>query len=154
MPATRGGTGELVGGASGLALFAFMFLPWYGATITLGRLGSASLGGLDAWEAFSVLDLVLFAAALLAVVVAVARLVGAGSVDVALPPGLIVAIAGAVAVILVVYRLIDPPTIGQAGFEVDISRKPGIFLSLIAAAGIAYGGFTAMNERPAVGGAD
>jgi hypothetical protein len=154
MPPTRGSGGELAAGVSGLALFAFMFLPWYGGEVTLQRLGAASLDNLDAWQAFSVIDLVLFAAAALAVAHAVARLAGFRPAGGAVPPDIIVAIGGTVALLLIAYRLIDPPTASGIGVEVDLSRKLGIYLSLLAAAGITCGGFTALNARAAVGGPD
>ncbi len=149
MPRLRANTGELVAGVSGLALFAFTFLPWYGGEVTLQRLGSASLNDLNAWQSFSVLDLVLFAAALIAVAQTAARLAGVQPAGAGVPPELIVAIAGTVALILIIYRLIDAPIDSRPGFELDLSRKAGIFLSLAAAAGIACGGFAALNAREA-----
>lgn len=145
--------GEMIAGVSGLALFVFMFLPWYGAKATL-NLGGANISAsasdnVDAWGAFSFIDVLLFLAAVIAVAMVVARAAGAVPADLSVPPGLIVAIAGAVAVILILYRLIDAPGVDVSGLGVnlDITRKIGIFLGLIAAAGIAFGGYTAMNER-------
>ncbi len=67
--------------------------------------------------------------------------------DLPQPPGLIVAAAGAFAVLLILFRLIVVPD-GDVDVDgVDFSRKIGIFLGLIAAAGITFGGWTAMNER-------
>ena len=39
----------------------------------------------------------------------------------------------------------DVPAVAEDA--IDFSRKIGVFLGLIAAGGIAYGGYTAMNER-------
>ena len=51
------------------------------------------------------------------------------------PPGLIIAGAGAFAVLLILFRLIVIPD-GDVDVDgVDFSRKIGIFLGLIAAAG-------------------
>ena len=67
--------------------------------------------------------------------------------DLPQPPGLIIAGAGAFAVLLILFRLLVVPD-GNVDVEgVDFSRKIGIFLGLIAAAGITFGGWTAMNER-------
>ena len=65
------------------------------------------------------------------------------------PPGLIIAAAGVLALLLVLFRLIDTPGEDFSGFgvEADITRKFGVFLGLLAAAGITFGGWTAMNER-------
>jgi hypothetical protein len=60
----------------------------------------------------------------------------------------IVALLGALAVILILYRIIDPPGGDSlAGVSVDITLKLGIFLGLVSAAGIAYGGYSAMREE-------
>ena len=49
--------------------------------------------------------------------------------------------------LLILFRLIVIPD-GDVDVDgVDFSRKIGIFLGLIAAAGITFGGWTAMNER-------
>ena len=154
MDPNRVSTGELIAGASGLLLFGFMFLPWYGgeATVSLpggGDISASVSGNVNAWEAFSFIDLILFLAAVVAVAMAIARALGAMPADLPAPAGLIAAVAGTVAVILILYRLIDTPGVEVSGPSVDfdISRKIGIFLSLIAAAGITFGGYTAMNER-------
>ena len=50
---------------------------------------------------------------------------------------------GVVALILIVIRLIDPPGSG------DVDREVGVWLGLIPAAGIAWGGWLGMQEsRP------
>ena len=67
--------------------------------------------------------------------------------DLPQPPGLIIAAAGAFAVLLILFRLIVIPDGNVDVDGVDFSRKIGIFLGLIAAAGITFGGWTAMNER-------
>jgi hypothetical protein len=56
--------------------------------------------------------------------------------------------AGGLAVLLVLFRLIDLPTPDLDAEGVDFSRKFGIFLALIAAAGVAYGGWRATEEAP------
>jgi hypothetical protein len=66
----------------------------------------------------------------------------------------IVAALGGLAVLLILYRIIDPPGGGGdfSGVEVDVTLKLGIFLGLLAAAGIAYGGYSAMREEGATFG--
>jgi hypothetical protein len=60
----------------------------------------------------------------------------------------IVAALGALAVLLILYRIIDPPGGGAgAGISVDTTLELGIFLGLLSAAGIAYGGYSAMREE-------
>jgi len=135
--------GEMIAGVGGLLLFLFMFLKWYGVEAD----GVELVAG-NAWESFSFIDLLLFLAA--AIAVAVAALRAAGKLPaLPIPAGQIVAIAGAVAVVLVLFRLILTPGGGEevAGVEFDITRKLGVFLGLLASAAIAFGGYTAMNER-------
>jgi len=135
--------GEMIAGVGGLLLFLFMFLNWYGAEPD----GVEPVAG-NAWELFSLIDLLLFLAALLAVAVAVARAAGKLP-ELPIPPDQIVAIAGAVAVVLVLFRLIFTPGDGEevAGVELEVTRKLGVFLGLLASAAIAFGGYAAMNER-------
>ena len=49
---------------------------------------------------------------------------------------------------LILFQLICTPGVDTGGIDIDIDlgRKIGIFLGLIAAAGIAYGGWRAGNE--------
>ena len=58
-----------------------------------------------------------------------------------------VTVLGAISV-LILFRIIDPPSFGSfGGVSVDGTVEFGIFLGLIAAAGIAYGGYMAMKEE-------
>ena len=60
--------------------------------------------------------------------------------------------AGALALLLVLYRLIELPGPGHgadvAGAGIDFGRRFGIFLGLIAAGGVAYGGYRPMSDAP------
>jgi hypothetical protein len=144
-------TGELVAAVSGLALLIIMFLPWFG--IDFG--GGETIEGLDvslpevsedfnAWESFDFIDLVLFVTAVVAVGLGVAT---AMSQTVSLPvaSSAITAGLGILATVLIIYRILDP--VG------DADRKYGIFLGLIAAVGIAYGGWRSMQEEGTTFGA-
>jgi hypothetical protein len=55
----------------------------------------------------------------------------------------VTALLGLIAFVCVVFRLIDPPGGG------DVSREIGAWLGLVAAAGVAWGGYLGMQEpRP------
>lgn len=136
--------GEMIAGASALALFIFMLLPWYGASAKVG--GFSASANRSAWGAFSFIDILLFLVILVAIGLVIARATG-NVPELPQPPGLIVAGAGAFAVVLILFRLLVVPDGGVDVEGVDFSRKIGIFLGLIAAAGITFGGWTAMNER-------
>jgi hypothetical protein len=121
--------GELVGAISGLGLLVASFLPWY----------SAGGENATAWQSFSVTDLVLAAAAIAALSVAlvvIARL----SVSYPVAGSAVSTGFGALALVLIVYRLIDPPGSG------DVDREIGAWLGLLAAAGITVGGYLGMQE--------
>jgi hypothetical protein len=145
--------GEMIAGISALALFIFMFLPWYGIDSVGGfDVGSVDANG-NAWEAFSFIDILLLVA-----IIIVGGLVLASAADATpdLPesPGTIIALTGAVATVLVLFRLIFTPDFDAGGLDldVDVGREIGVFLGLIAAAGMAYGGYRAREEAPAAAG--
>jgi threonine/homoserine/homoserine lactone efflux protein len=54
-------------------------------------------------------------------------------------------------VLLILYRIVDVPgpdipAIVQS--NVDFGRKIGLFLGLVAAAGVVYGGYRSLGESP------
>jgi hypothetical protein len=128
-------TGEKIAGGSAVLLFIFMFFDWFKVEVSgSDGLFSVSEGG-SAWQAFSTIDIILLIVVLVAVGVAVLRISNA-----------VVAILGGIAVLLILYRIIDPPLDTDIP-GVDISRSIGIYLGLLAAAGITYGGYRAMQEE-------
>jgi hypothetical protein len=124
--------GELVGAIGGLGLLVASFLPWYSA------------GGEDAtaWQAFSVTDIVLAAAAVVALSVALCVLF---RISVSYPvAGSSVATGfGFVAAVLIVIRMIDPPGAGDIGLEF------GAWLSLASAVAVTIGGYLGMQPLKA-----
>jgi hypothetical protein len=142
-------TGEKVSAVSAILLFIFMFFDWFGAKVSgvPGFSGSVEGGAGSAWDALDVIPIFLMLAIVAALGVAIIRLTDA---DLEPPVSLntIVAALGGLAVLLILYRIIDPPGGDSlAGVSVDITLKFGIFLGLIAAGGIAYGGYSAMREE-------
>jgi hypothetical protein len=145
MDISRLSRGELIAAVSGLALLVVMFLPWYGVDVNVAGFSASESG--NAWEVFSTIDVLLFLVAVVAVGAAAAKAAGALPEDV--PVAAIVTGAGALAVLLVLYRLVDlpgPDVPDVAGAGIEFGRKFGIFLGLIAAGGVAYGGWVSMNE--------
>ncbi|MEX1140918.1 MAG: hypothetical protein WD399_03640 [Thermoleophilaceae bacterium] len=144
---TRVGLGETIAAASAIALFIFMFLPWYGVD-SVGGVGVGGFGAdLSAWEAFSFIDILLLAVVAVVVGLVVAQAADA-TPELPQPAATIIAAAGGVAVLLILFRLIFAPGVdaGAIDVDVDLGRKIGLFLGLLAAAGIAYGGWRAMGE--------
>jgi hypothetical protein len=132
--------GETVAAASGFVLFVLLFFPWYEVS---SLLGSESF---NAWQSFGFIDLVLFLVSAVAVGAAVARAGGVMPAQLPAPPGQIVAAAGGLAVLLILFRLIDTPG-GDTSEGIEVGRKIGAFLGLLAAGGVAFGGYTAMQEE-------
>lgn len=142
MPAVDPRSPLTIMAASGVALFLFLLLPWYGVDLG-GELGAAAaLADVDttasAWQAFSYTDILLFLTA--AAAIAAFVLVGQNHDQ---APNVVKAAAGlgAFCTLLVLYRIINQP--GPNDF---ISVKFGAFLGLIACAGVAYGAFQTMNN--------
>jgi hypothetical protein len=147
MEVDRLSTGEKVSAVSAILLFIFMFFDWFGAKVeTQGFTGTSSGGG-SAWDALDLIPIFLMAAIVVAIAVAVIRLTDA---DVEPPFSLntLVAVLGGIAFLLILFRIISPPDLGDIpGVSIDTTRKLGIFLGLIAAGGIGYGGYSAMREE-------
>jgi hypothetical protein len=145
MDADRLSTGEKIAGASAVLLFIFMFFDWFSVEVSGGNgLFSVSAGG-NAWEAFSWIDLLMLLTIVVTVAVVVIRLADA----IVEPPfslNAAVAILGGLSVLFILYRIIDPPLDTDIA-GVEISRSIGIYLGLLAAAGITYGGYRAMQEE-------
>lgn len=138
-------TGEKIAGASGVALILIMFIfDWFSVSAE-GGVGP-SFGG-NAWEVFGGIDIVLFLAALAGIGLAIMA-ASQSQVDIPVALSAITAGLGGLATLLVIYRIIDPPD-GGFGDVIDVSRSIGVFLGLIAAAGITYGGWVAMQEEGA-----
>ncbi len=144
MDVKRLSTGEKIAGISGVLLLIIMFaFDWF--TIDVGGGVFEVSGGGNAWESFGFIDIVLFLAAVAGIALAlVSAAQSAPNMPVALSA--VTAGLGILAVLLVLFRIISPPDFG-AGDVVDIGRGIGVFLGLIAAAGVAYGGWAAMQEE-------
>jgi hypothetical protein len=146
--------GELIAGISGLVLLIDLWFKWYGVKVSAGGglLKGFSVGvSASAWEAFSLIDIILFLVALIAIGVAVMR--GLNRMpDMPYPPATLVAVAGGIAVLLILFRILDTPVDTHGVNGIDVTRKIGVWLGLLAAAGVTYGGWRAMQESGATFG--
>lgn len=128
--------GELIAGISGLVLLISLWMDWYG--IDVGAGGFHVSVSVNAWDSFSIIDIILFLTALIAIGVAALR--GLNRMpEMPYSPAMLVTGAGGLSLILILFRTISPPADG-------LSRKYGLFLGLISAAGIVYGGWRTMQE--------
>ena len=134
-------TGEKIAGASGVALILIMFIfDWFSADVGFG----VEFGG-NAWDTMEVIRFILLLAALAGIALAVISATQS-QVDLPVAMSAITAGLGGLAVLFIIIRIISPPD-GGAGDLIDVSRSIGVFLGLIAAAGVAYGGWAAMQEE-------
>jgi uncharacterized protein YggT (Ycf19 family) len=102
---------DVLAGAAGVALLVVLFLPWYqprGVAATGGATAYAPLGRLSAWQAFSVIDVLLALAALIAIALVVVTAVASGP---AKPVAFTVmsTVASTIAVLLALFRALVPP---------------------------------------------
>lgn len=141
-------TGEKIAAACAVLLFVFMFFDWYGVEVSgVGGFSGSVPGGGSAWDALDVIPIFLMLTIVVTIGVAIVRLTDA-DLEPPVSMGAIVAALGGLAVLLILYRIIDTPGGGDfGGVSVDLTLKLGIFLSLLSAIGIAYGGYSAMREE-------
>ena len=149
MDANRLGRGEKIAAVSAVLLLLIMFIfSWFGIDASGGTFSASA--GANAWESFGLIDLILFITAVAAIALAVMR-ANAQDIDAPLSPAAVVAGLGILSVVLILFRIISPPDFGVGDLGdlagVEVGREIGVFLGLIAAAGIAYGGYEAMQER-------
>jgi hypothetical protein len=112
--------GQMIAAGGGVALFIFLFLPWF--------------GDLSGWEGQSSTDIYMLITALFAVGTAVTAGGGLNLPGVSMNGA--TALLGGVATVLLIWLVIFD-------FPEGADRGIGIILSLVAAAAIAYGGYTA-----------
>jgi amino acid transporter len=143
--------GEKIAGISGVALILIMFIfKWFGLEATFPGF-TAEAASQNAWHAYGwFLVLVLLVTGFAAVGLALMK---ASQSDVGLPVAMsaIVAGLGVVALLIIVISILSPPNIAGVDLPegVDKTRKIGVWLGLLAAIGVTYGGWRAMQEEGA-----
>lgn len=139
--------GEKIAGVSAILLFIFMFFDWYGVTISGGGETINLGGGGNAWDALDFIPILLLIAIIATVAVVVIEATD-NDVDLPVHGAAIITVVGVVSTLLILFRIIDTPTFASiGGVSAEGSVKFGIFLSLIAAAGMAFGGWRTMQEE-------
>jgi hypothetical protein len=144
---------DRVVGISAIAFFVFLFFfKWFGVS------SSASVGGVgysdsaNGWHTFTNSRWIW----IITIIVAVAAVaINAGALNFKSPvqPGVVVAALGALSAILIFYRILDHPAAGTSGtiagvhYSASVGIKIGIWLGLIAALGLTYGGYLAMQDE-------
>lgn len=144
-------TGRLIAAAGGIVLIISLFLNWYTykAGLNIAGVNSSSSTGISAWDAFSLIDLLLLVIGLLAIVPAALDVFDM-EVELPVDMSVVTMAAGVLAVLLIVFRVIDKPgpdvSVNIPGVEAGVHLAFGLFIGLISSAAIAFGGFTQTNE--------
>ena len=140
---------------SGVVLLVSMFaLSWFGAgeAVEQGYQDAREIEELfgmpevmvpdvseDAWEAFGIVArIVLVAAGLCGLLLTLATVSGNPPVS-RFAAAAVTTAAGTIATAIVLYHLVNPPG--------DMSRDIGVFVGLVAAGGVAVGGWIALEDE-------
>jgi hypothetical protein len=134
----------------GVVLLLSVFFDWYTLTVSIaGRSGSKSESG---WDSDSTAKII----ALLAIVIIAAWLVELFAQDVTLPfpAWMIAAAAGAVALLIVIYKIVSKPASDEIGRfnalgfgHASVGTAWGIWLALASTVAVLIGAYMRMNER-------
>jgi hypothetical protein len=147
---TRVRFGEMIAAGSGLVLFLSLFLEWYSIS-GKGAFASRASVGRSGWESLGFIDILLFLIAVIAVAIAVLRAMNTMPRQLPASPGFILLVAGGIASLLVLFRLISTGDaglpIGDASDFIDVSRSFGVFVAFLAALGLTLGGWLTWNEE-------
>ena len=136
--------GEAIAGGSAVALLVFLFgLTWYAVSGPLRQTLAINLHqttSYTGWTGLTHLRWLLLITALLALALTYFQMTSrAPAVPVAL--AVIVLVLGGLSTLVLIYRvLISTPAS-------SLDQRAGAYLGLLAAAGIAYGGFASLREE-------
>jgi hypothetical protein len=145
MDADRLGRGEQIAGACAVVLFIVMFFNWF----SFPNADQAPPGfdtGFNAWQSYDFTDLILLVTIIVAAGGAVATMMAR---DVALPvaASAVTAGLGILSFVFVGFSILNTPSFGALGVNLDLDRSWGVFVGLLLTAGIAYGGWQSMQEE-------
>lgn len=139
-------------GISAIALFIFLFFfKWYGVSSNAPSIGGVNVNtsyNINGWHSFSV-NRWIWLITIVVALGAVAISMGVLQLKSPVQPGVLVAGLGALSTLGILYRIIHHPTASASfgSFHASAGIKIGIWLGLIAAAGITYGGYLGMKDE-------
>jgi hypothetical protein len=139
-------------GASAILFFIFLFFfKWYGGSTSSSIGGQGFSISANGWHTFTNSRWIWIITIIVALV-SVAISAGMLKLQSPVHPGAIVAGLGALSTLLILYRIINHPSGATSGsiagvhFSASYGIKIGIWLGLIAAAALTYGGYLKMQE--------
>ena len=141
--------GERIATVSAILLFVLMFFHWFGSKDS-GELHLLSVDR-SAWEALDYIPVILVLTIVAPLTLAMLRFANAIARPV-VAANAVVGGLGVVSVLLIVFRITNPPNFGSfrevwGNVTIEGTIQFPIFLALVAAAGIAIGGCLAFREE-------
>jgi hypothetical protein len=136
-----------------------MFMQWFKVEDSSGTdIPNAfeDIASFNAWESFGFIDILLFLCCAGVIAIVVIRLLGVQLPPLPVPLGTILLGLGALAAILILFRLVITPNpaiefLGQKVHAEDgdgeVKRSIGVFLGFLASLGMVAGGFLSARER-------
>ncbi len=138
---------------SAVAFLIFLFIfKWYGVSSSSSVGGVSFSSSANGWHTFTNSRWIW----IITIIVALGAVaVSAGLLNFKSPvqPGVLVAGLGALSAAFILYRIFDHPSAGASGtiagvhYSASAGIKIGIWLGLIAALGVTYGGYLAMQDE-------
>lgn len=142
MDAGRLSQGQMIAAISGIVLLISLFLSWVGSSIDVPE-GIPVPDGLNdsisGWESQSTLDLYLAIVALFAIVPAAMALMGTDA-EIPFAPSAATFLIGAIGTLLMLYFVLD-------GVPEGGETKIGVWIALLAVAGVTVGSYLAMQDE-------
>lgn len=139
---------EKVAGLSALALLGFLFLDWFGVPLPAGSFlvrfgdGKWAHGALSGWDSLGWLALAL---CLLTILAGLAVPIVFSLYESPVLPQLTAILATTLGILTVIALLVQ--VVAQPGHDELVAVQAGWWLGLLAAAGVARGGFLSMRDE-------
>jgi len=140
-------------GAGSIAFFVILFFfKWYGISSNVPTIAGLNVGSANVtrsgWDTFTNSRWIW----IITIIVALGSVVLVASqrkLEIPVQPGVIVAGLGALSTVFILYRIVHHPTASASfgSFHASVGIKIGIWLGLIAALAITYGGYLQMRAE-------
>ncbi len=139
---------------SAILFFIFLFFfKWLGYSSNVPTIAGVNIGGsssysYNGWHSFTNSRWIWIITIIVALG-AVAIAAGALKFESPVQPGVLVACLGFLSTLAILYRIIHHPSVSvnTGGFHASFGIKIGIWLGLIAALGVTYGGYLGMQDE-------
>jgi hypothetical protein len=139
-------------GIGAIALFIFLFFfKWYGYSGNAPSVTGVNISSsysINGWHTFTV-NRWIWLITIIVALAAVAISAGVLTLESPVQRGVLVTGLGALSTLTILYRIIHHPSASASfgSFHASVGIKIGIWLGLIAAAALTYGGYLAMQDE-------